>query len=76
MNQESEAMRLKEKHDKKILDLENEFKRRQVEDAEALQELKNECLEAKKNFKMAAQVKILYFLKSSSFLLINVCILD
>lgn len=55
LNQESEAMRLKEKHDKKILDLENEFKRRQVEDAEALQELKNECLEAKKNFKMAAQ---------------------
>lgn len=48
-------MRLKEKNDQRIRELELEYTRRQIEDAERLQKLKSECLEAKKNFKMAAQ---------------------
>lgn len=55
LSKQSDAMRLKEKNDQRIRELEHEYQRRQVDDAERLQQLKSECLEAKRNFKLAAQ---------------------
>jgi len=55
LHKQSDAMRLKEKNDERIQELEHEYQRCQLEDAERLQQLKSECLEAKKNFKLAAQ---------------------
>jgi len=55
VNQQSDAMRLKERNDQRIHELEEEYTVQQLKDAEHLQNMKSECLEAKRSFKLAAQ---------------------
>lgn len=51
----SDATNLKDKNDRRIKELEDEFSRRQVEDSEMLQNLKAKCLRSQKEFKLASQ---------------------
>jgi len=51
----SDATNLKDKNDRRIKELEDEFARRQVEDSEMLQNLKAKCLRSQKEFKLASQ---------------------
>jgi len=55
LNKLSDVMRLKDKNDARILELEQDFSRIQIEDAEKLQQLKYACLEAKKDFEILTQ---------------------
>jgi len=52
----SEVIALKERNDKRIEELREEFSRRQIEDSEMLQNMKAECLHAQKQFKMQSQL--------------------
>jgi len=47
-------VRLKEQNDQRISELEAEYAQLKIDDAEKLQKLKVECLEAKRSFKLAA----------------------
>jgi len=47
-------VRLKEENDQRISELEAEYAQLKIDDAEKLQKLKVECLEAKRSFKLAA----------------------
>merc|ERR1712131_478378 len=51
----SDATALKDRNDRRIKELEEEYARRQVEDSEMLQNLKAKCLRSQKEFKMASQ---------------------
>jgi len=50
----SHIVRLKEQNDQRIAELEADYAQMKIDDAEKLQKLKVECLEAKRSFKLAA----------------------